>query len=80
MYAIEIGNKEMISMLIEKGIDINAQDYDGWTALMYASDKLNKDIVSILIKNGADINIKDNSGWTAKIILSNRIIARDNFK
>ena len=55
--------KEVIT-LIEEGVDVNAKEKDGWTALMYAAGgSLN--IVKLLIESGANVNMKDENGWTA---------------
>jgi ankyrin repeat protein len=35
-YAVRTGNKDVIAALIKLGIDVNAQDEDGLTALDYA--------------------------------------------
>ena len=39
-----------IKLLIEKGIDINQSDRNGWNALHIASRQGHKDIVQLLIK------------------------------
>ena len=51
--------------LLENGVDINATDKEGWTALMDASNKGYLKRVQFLVENGADINIKNNEGKTA---------------
>jgi ankyrin repeat protein len=55
----------IVRELIPQGVDINAQESGGWTALMYATAKGNLDIFQILLAAGADVNIKDRSGETA---------------
>jgi len=81
MYAVLTNRTNMITFLCDKGIDINAQDNKGHTALMYVISKkekflasdMEKDrkerlkIINILLKNGADINIQDSSGYTPLI-------------
>ena len=61
--AAEIGNLELVKMLIEAGADVNATDPQGWTALMKALynhdlDRGFPEIVSALIDAGADIEIQ----------------------
>ena len=63
-------DNEELKRLLENGIDINAKDGDGWTALMDASSKGNLEKVILLIENGADIEAKDNKGDTALILAS----------
>uniref|UniRef100_UPI003F4B811D ankyrin repeat domain-containing protein n=1 Tax=Brachyspira catarrhinii TaxID=2528966 RepID=UPI003F4B811D len=56
---------KIIKFLIESGIDINAQNNKGCTALMYACTNESFNIVKILLENKADIYIKDNEEKTA---------------
>ncbi len=58
------GTKEEVISLIKRGFDINMQNKDGWTALMYAVS-MNDDIVDTLLENGADVNIQDKWGKTS---------------
>ena len=61
----------IMDSLIKHGININAQDENGNTALMFLSlSKYIYDINTInsaklLIKSGADVNLKNNGGMTA---------------
>ncbi len=48
---------------LNKKVDINAKDKNGWTPLHLASFK-NYEMMEFLLKNGADPNIKDNEGNT----------------
>ena len=65
-------NKDIITVknLLAKseGIDINAVDEDGNTALMLAAFFAKKDIVRALLDAGADVNVKNKKGNTALII------------
>ena len=63
-YAVQHGQSDIVTILLHsKNIDINAKDYNGNTALMYAIQ--NKNITQLLIDKGADINAKNNTGETA---------------
>ena len=65
-------DNEELKRLLENGIDINAKDGDGWTALMDASNKGNLEIAKYLLENGADINFQSNYGFTALISASSK--------
>lgn len=68
---------------IEKYVNpsnINAQDKDGYTALMVAARYSRKDenkLVEKLISYGADVNLVSNKGWTA-LMLSVRCTTNDS--
>ena len=51
--------------LIEKKVDLNAQDSDGWTALMYAVTVGGAEAVSKLVAAGVDQSAKNADGDTA---------------
>ena len=54
-----------VKRLIEEGTDVNAQDNEGWTALMWALEYGHTEVVKLLIEEGADVNAKDKKGFTA---------------
>ena len=54
-----------MALLIDKRADVNAKNYDNWTALQMAARKGNKNIVQLLISKGVDINVKNDLGQTA---------------
>jgi ankyrin repeat protein len=51
--------------LIDAGADVNYQDENGYTALMYSIFEDNIVMLKTLIKNGADVNYEDYCGRTA---------------
>ena len=66
-FACERGFYEIISRLIDLGINVNYRDLQGRTALMitcmYADNRNYIDIVRLLLDKGANINIRDNAGY-----------------
>ena len=61
----------MLKMLIDCGIDLNAQDDAGHTALVYYAILGLSDLAEFLIDAGADVNIRDNNGETALMFTMN---------
>lgn len=58
-------NLEKVMNFIHKGIDVNAFDCSGTTALNWAASEGYLDILTELIKAGADINkAEERGGWT----------------
>jgi hypothetical protein len=53
--AAKSGYHAKVDQLIEKGVDVNAQDEFGWTALMWASHEGHADVARSLIDAGADL-------------------------
>ena len=66
------GHTETVTMLLEKGADVNAKDNDGRTSLILASRYGHTEIVAMLLKKGADVNAKNIDGYTALIMASER--------
>jgi len=59
------GHKQIIALLILRGVDVNARGNFGETALMMAAYWGHKDIVELLLREKADVNISDNGGASA---------------
>jgi uncharacterized protein len=51
-----------IQILLASGIDLDAKDTDGQTALFGAAQEGHEGIVGFLIEHGADIEAKDSDG------------------
>ena len=56
---------EMVSLLVDKGADINASDNHSITPLYYAVSSEEVAVVALLLDRGADVNIRDAAGGTA---------------
>ena len=64
----------MVRLLVEKGADVNAINYEGETALMIAVDAGdNPEVVKLLLEKGADVNARTKEGETALMIASKRL-------
>ena len=59
------GDSAQVSVLLDKGICVNAVDYDGRTALHLASDRGNLETVELLLSRSANTSILDRQGETA---------------
>jgi len=50
---------DVITMLLEKGAEVNAINLSGKTPVFYCSFNYSVELLNLLVKYGADINIKD---------------------
>ena len=60
---------EMIKFLLSQGLNINAKDAWGNTALFYAYSKGNKKIMDFLLRHGANPKIKNNKNFLYNEVL-----------
>jgi ankyrin repeat protein len=60
---------DIVRLLIEKNIDVNCKQNDGWNALLTVCRNYDKDnlidIVRFLIEKNINVNCKTNNGWNA---------------
>lgn len=59
------GEEEQVLALLKQGIDVNAKDEDGETALHAAASNGHHNLLKILLQWGAKTSIKNSRGWTA---------------
>ena len=62
--AVEGGHSEMIKVLIQAGVELNARDWHG-TALIWAIELGKIEVLGLLINAGAEINTQDSEGIIA---------------
>jgi uncharacterized protein len=61
------GDQAAVDAFLAAGVDINARDRHGSTALMAAAGSGRVDVMQALIAKGADINATKPDGWTPLI-------------
>lgn len=64
MLASSLGKEEFVKILIENKANIDLNDINQNTALLYALINNHIDIASILISNGANITVKNKNGFS----------------
>lgn len=64
-YAAQYGYVNVMREMLDRGVDINAQNEDGWTALHHAAARSQKASVDFLLEQKARYDIKNNDGRTA---------------
>ena len=65
MHASRQGNLEAVKLLIDKGVDVNARNRSGSSALIVAAYTNRPGVVKALLETGADTDIKNRKGLTA---------------
>ncbi|CAK8994193.1 unnamed protein product [Durusdinium trenchii] len=63
--AASCGHLEVVRLLLEAGVDKDAADTDGWTALHIAAENGHSEVVRLLLEAGADKDAADTDGSTA---------------
>uniref|UniRef100_A0A0G4HM66 Uncharacterized protein n=1 Tax=Chromera velia CCMP2878 TaxID=1169474 RepID=A0A0G4HM66_9ALVE len=53
------GLNDLAEVALSRGVEVDAEDGDGWTALRYMAARGRPDAMSFLISKGADVNRRD---------------------
>lgn len=70
LYTLKNNNLKYFNRLIEKGVNLNATDSHGMTALLYAVQEKREKEAIILLQKGADASIPNEKLTTAETILN----------
>jgi ankyrin repeat protein len=65
--AADMGQLEIVKLLVERGVDVDATTVDGVTPLMYAAQNGHTEIMEYLISRGADVNATPHNDVTPLI-------------
>ncbi|CAC5367616.1 unnamed protein product [Mytilus coruscus] len=76
---------KLVKLLLDGGVDVNFQGYDGKTPLIVACSFLHENensdsmimLINLLIKGGANINAQDMKGRTALMYAVRHVLATD---
>ncbi|PTB41425.1 hypothetical protein M441DRAFT_139187 [Trichoderma asperellum CBS 433.97] len=64
MYAVRLGSRNAVRLLLEKGASMEAMDKSGKTLLIWAVISCHEDLVIRLLEKGSDIEARDKAGQT----------------
>ncbi|KAF3766108.1 hypothetical protein M406DRAFT_290475 [Cryphonectria parasitica EP155] len=70
IYASCFGHEAVVEALIKAGADVDKQDRNRWSALMWAMTNRHKQIAKLLLDHGASQDAKTSSGRTAADFLA----------
>lgn len=65
VYASCFGHEDVVHALLKAGANVDKQDKNRWSGLMWAMTNRHKEIVKLLLDHGASPEIKSSSGRTA---------------
>lgn len=72
MWATYKGRTDVVSLLLERGADVNAHGNYHISSLLWAAGRGNTQIVQSLISHGAKVNVGDKYGTTALVWASRK--------
>lgn len=65
IYASCFGHEDVVAALIAAGVNVDKQDRNQWSSLMWAMTNRHKSIAKLLLDHGASPEVKSSSGRTA---------------
>ncbi|KAI9786737.1 MAG: hypothetical protein M1835_002982 [Candelina submexicana] len=65
IYASCFGHQDVVAALIDAGANVDKQDRNQWSSLMWAMTNRHKNIAKMLLDHGASPEVKSSSGRTA---------------
>jgi Ankyrin repeats (3 copies) len=65
IYASCFGHSDVVAELLNAGAEVDKQDRNQWSALMWAMTNRHKQIAKLLLDHGANPDIRSSSGGTA---------------
>lgn len=72
MVAKKYSDTETVKLLIDAGSNVNAQNSNGWSALMIANKYSDIETVKMLLSAGSNVDLQNNNGETTIMILLSR--------
>lgn len=60
-----MGEKDVIRLFLESGMNVDSRDKNGATALIRAAENGHIEVIKLLLSRNADKNASDNNGYTA---------------
>ena len=71
---------EVVKILLDYPIDIEAKGIDDYTPLLYAASNLNHEILELLIGKNANINCQDDNGNSAILTAVMQYVDEEDYK
>ena len=70
--ASEEGHEGVVEALLAKGVNVDTQSDNSWTALFYTSREGHEGVVRVLLAKGANIDHQSEEGFTALMLASGK--------
>jgi hypothetical protein len=70
IYASCFGHQDVVTILLDAGAEVDRQDKNQWSSLMWAMTNRHKGIAKLLLDHGASPDVKSSTGRTAHDFLA----------